>query len=319
MKTQPKISVIVPVYKGEKYLAACLDSILAQTFKDFELILLDDGSPDKSGEICDEYAQRDARIRVIHKENEGINKTRMGGVTLAKAPWVTFSDDDDTMEPDALEQLYALREGTDIVVGFTVLPEQRMAPDATIDDCRRAQISGKGIPPMPWAKLYRRSLMTPDIFDFPREIDGEEDMIMNIRLIFKTQLPPHFVYRCIYHFRRNTASVSHTKKSSIRHEEAFYRALTASIPKEVLPHYLPQIVGLKLNGLFPIAYSNPGSVADKDQPYMRTLRDEAKACGYKLSMKERVVLKSRCKLLLKVTGFGELLRRFINYRLSSLR
>lgn len=319
METQPKISVIVPVYKGEKYLAACLDSILAQTFKDFELILLDDGSPDKSGEICDEYAQRDARIRVIHKENEGINKTRMGGVTLAKAPWVTFSDDDDTMEPDALEQLYALREGTDIVVGFTVLPEQRMAPDATIDDCRRAQISGKGIPPMPWAKLYRRSLMTPDIFDFPREIDGEEDMVMNIRLIFKTQLPPHFVYRCIYHFRRNTASVSHTKKSSIRHEEAFYRALTASIPKEVLPHYLPQIVGLKLNGLFPIAYSNPGSVADKDQPYMMTLCEEVKECGYKLSMKERIVLKSRCKPLLKVIGFAELLRRFINYRLSSLR
>ena len=84
METQPKISVIVPVYKGEKYLAACLDSILAQTFKDFELILLDDGSPDKSGEICDEYAQRDARIRVIHKENEGINKTRMGGGLLQR-------------------------------------------------------------------------------------------------------------------------------------------------------------------------------------------------------------------------------------------
>jgi glycosyltransferase involved in cell wall biosynthesis len=110
-----------------------------QTFKDFELILLDDGSPDKSGEICDEYAQRDARIRVIHKENEGINKTRMGGVTLAKAPWVTFSDDDDTMEPDALGAVSMRFVGVrTLLSGFTVLPEQAAWRQMlTIDDCRR--------------------------------------------------------------------------------------------------------------------------------------------------------------------------------------
>lgn len=103
----PKISVIVPVYGGEKYLGECIESILGQTFKDFELLLLDDGSPDRSGEICDEYARRDGRIRVIHKENEGINATRRRGVHEAKGEWVAFCDDDDTMVPDALESLYA--------------------------------------------------------------------------------------------------------------------------------------------------------------------------------------------------------------------
>lgn len=110
----PKISVIVPVFKGEEYLGACLDSILAQSFRDFELIVLDDGSPDHSGDICDEYARRDNRIRVIHKQNEGINRTRLRGVREARAEWVTFSDDDDTMEPDALEKLYALGGGIQI-------------------------------------------------------------------------------------------------------------------------------------------------------------------------------------------------------------
>lgn len=73
---KPKISVVVPVYNGEKYLGQCVDGILAQSFRDFELILLDDGSPDGSGAICDRYAEKDSRIRVIHKPNEGINRTR---------------------------------------------------------------------------------------------------------------------------------------------------------------------------------------------------------------------------------------------------
>lgn len=315
---KPKISVVVPVYNGEKYLGQCIDGILAQSFRDFELILLDDGSPDGSGAICDRYAEKDSRIRVIHKPNEGINRTRWRGVQEARAEWVTFSDDDDTMEPDALEKLYALRLGTDIVVGFTVLPSKRLGDNTTIEDCRRAQISGGGIPPTPWAKLYRRSLMTEDVFDFPRDIDGEEDMIMNIRLIFKTQLPPHFLYECIYHFRRNTASVSHTKKGSLEHEAAFYRELYNSIPQDQQLHYLPQIVGLKLNGLLPLAYSQTDAVADKQQPFIKTIEDDIKKCGYRLSLGERIVLRSRCKLLLRLTGFTELLHRFIGYRIMMI-
>ena len=76
----PKISVIVPVYNVEKYLSRCIDSILNQTFRDFELILVDDGSPDKSGEICDEYAKKDDRIKVIHKKNGGVSIARNTGI-----------------------------------------------------------------------------------------------------------------------------------------------------------------------------------------------------------------------------------------------
>lgn len=101
----PKVSVIVPVYKAEKYLRKCVDSILAQTFRDFEVILVDDGSPDRSGEICDEYARRNSRIRVIHKANGGVSSARNKGIDEARGEWVTFVDADDWLSPEALESL----------------------------------------------------------------------------------------------------------------------------------------------------------------------------------------------------------------------
>lgn len=85
----PKISVIVPVYNTEKYLHRCVDSILAQTFTDFELLLIDDGSTDSSGAICDEYAQKDSRVRVFHKENGGASSARNLGLDNATGEWIT--------------------------------------------------------------------------------------------------------------------------------------------------------------------------------------------------------------------------------------
>ena len=114
---QPKISVIVPVYKAEKYLHRCVDSILAQTFTDFELILVNDGSPDKCGAICDEYALKDSRILVLHKKNSGVTEARAEGVKLSNSELITFVDADDTIPKDSLENLHkAMTSDTDIVI-----------------------------------------------------------------------------------------------------------------------------------------------------------------------------------------------------------
>lgn len=98
----PKVSIIVPVYKVEKYLRECLNSILAQTFTDWECLLIDDGSPDKSGEICDEYAAKDTCFRVFHKQNGGVSSARNLGLDKACGEWVTFVDADDMIAPDFL-------------------------------------------------------------------------------------------------------------------------------------------------------------------------------------------------------------------------
>ena len=101
----PQISVIVPVYKVEPYLHRCIDSVLNQTFTDFELILVDDGSPDNCGAICDEYAAKDPRVRVIHKENGGLSSARNAGIDIARGDYLSFVDSDDYVHPCFLEVL----------------------------------------------------------------------------------------------------------------------------------------------------------------------------------------------------------------------
>ena len=101
----PTISVIVPVYNVEKYLRCCVDSILAQTFTDIEVLLVDDGSTDSSGAICDEYAQLDRRVRVFHKTNGGVSSARNLGLDEATGRWIMFVDSDDKVSPEICERL----------------------------------------------------------------------------------------------------------------------------------------------------------------------------------------------------------------------
>lgn len=119
MVKNPEISVIVPVYKVEKYLAECVNSILSQSFKNFELLLIDDGSLDRCPQMCDEYALKDSRIVTFHKKNEGVASARNFGLDHAKGCYIVFVDSDDLLVDDALEHLYSeiTNTNTDVVLG----------------------------------------------------------------------------------------------------------------------------------------------------------------------------------------------------------
>ena len=108
-----KISVIIPVYNVEPYLRQCLDSVVNQTYKNLEIIIIDDGSPDNCGAICDEYAAKDKRIQVIHKENCGLSAARNDGLARATGEWIAFVDSDDWCELDLYEKAIACAEKTD--------------------------------------------------------------------------------------------------------------------------------------------------------------------------------------------------------------
>ncbi|MBU3807950.1 MAG: glycosyltransferase, partial [Candidatus Phocaeicola faecipullorum] len=113
----PRISVIVPVYNVAALLPRCIDSLLDQEFTDYEVLLVDDGSTDRSGRICDEYKEKDVRIRVIHKHNEGVSRTRNRGIDEAKGEWITFVDSDDYVTPGYLSDLYAcVGTGIELVI-----------------------------------------------------------------------------------------------------------------------------------------------------------------------------------------------------------
>ena len=113
------ISVVVPIYNVENYIKKCVDSILSQTYKNLEIILVDDGSPDNCPQICDEYAQKDNRIKVIHKENGGLSDARNAGIDISKGKFITFIDSDDYIEKDYVEVLYnSIKENaSDMAIG----------------------------------------------------------------------------------------------------------------------------------------------------------------------------------------------------------
>ena len=167
---KPEISIIVPVYQVEKYLNECIDSILAQTFTDFELILVDDGSPDNCPALCDAAAKRDSRVRVIHKQNGGVSTARNAGLDAAQGNWIAFVDSDDTAAPEYLEKMHkaVLETGADFAIcssqcidetGKTLAGgEHRLLNEFLPQEevLRRMVVSDFQVP---WNKLYRRKLL----------------------------------------------------------------------------------------------------------------------------------------------------------------
>ena len=129
MSQNPKVSIIVPVYKAEKYLHQCVDSILAQTFSDFEVLLINDGSPDRSGAICDEYAAADPRVRVFHKPNGGVSRARNLGLQECCGEWIMFVDSDDWIDETLLDDMVKSSTSSDCVVSSSLSYEW---PDKTI-------------------------------------------------------------------------------------------------------------------------------------------------------------------------------------------
>ena len=182
-----EVSIIVPVYQVEKYIRQCVDSILAQTFTDFELILVDDGSKDRSGEICDEYAGMDERVKVVHKENGGLSDARNRGMDQAVGKYFMFVDSDDYIAPTMLESLYSSmrRENADIVVcnfrfTFDNASEKSFSTEVKAEVLTGAEIfydrkneRNYGIWTVAWNKLYKKETIGKVRFRFGKYHEDE--------------------------------------------------------------------------------------------------------------------------------------------------
>lgn len=212
----PKISVIVPVYKVEAYLPACLDSITAQTFQDFELILVDDGSPDTCGAMCDEYAAAHPNTRVLHQTNAGLSEARNNGVKIANGEFVTFIDSDDFVAPDYLEYLLYLQEkhNADVVAGEKMLFSDGQTPArANTAEKERYVPAGQALseicygklPIYAWAKLYRRELTEKHPYPAGQLY---EDTATTYKIVGDAG---HMAYgsRVIYYWRQRSGSITH--------------------------------------------------------------------------------------------------------------
>ena len=188
-----KVSIIVPLFNAEKFAKRCIESVLMQTFKNYELILIDDGSKDKTGEICDKYAEKDTRIKVIHKNNGGVSSARNTGLDMAKGEWITFLDADDWIEPnfllivdnnsnDSIDWIFAQWRtiwdnglpneinNYEQEILFNNWEEIKNIWDkmANMDICR-----------CPWGKFFRRSVIESYKLRFDNSLKYGEDTVFN--------------------------------------------------------------------------------------------------------------------------------------------
>lgn len=186
------LSIVIPIYNVKKYLECCVGSVLNQTYKQFELILVDDGSIDGSSEICDNYAGKDSRIKVVHKANGGVSSARNAGIDLAIGDYVLFIDADDYIEKDYLQTFVEnCSADCDLVVcGFTYdfgtkkeVNEVEKVESLTIDDYKKRfnQLYAKSLTNSPFAKLYKRELITGLTFD--KTVSLGEDLLFNLEYV----------------------------------------------------------------------------------------------------------------------------------------
>ena len=247
----PLVSIIVPVYNAREYIEKCIDSILMQSFDDFELIVVDDGSSDGSGEICDIYAKRDGRIKVIHKKNEGLVRARKDGFYISAGRYIAFVDADDWIEPDMMNSLYSkmVEENVDIVMcgrfedtGTTQrkvyhgIREGRYSKQEMLDKVYPNMVANGaffewGIFPGLWDKLCKRECIEKFLLRVNEGITMGEDAAC----IYPCLLQAESIYilrECLYHYRQSTSSMVKKNEDTMLERERF-RVLYKSVDEEL--------------------------------------------------------------------------------------
>ena len=207
------ISIIVPVYNTEKYLARCIQSILSQTYTDFELLLINDGSTDSSGAICDKYAEQDSRVRVFHKENGGVSSARNVGLNNAEGEYIIFVDSDDYMKPQMCEILYntLIREQADIVICGTEETGGGFWKPRNNENYNResffenfGELLQTELLSPPWNKIFIKSRIK---HYFKDDISFGEDLVFNLQYLFHTNKISFITASPYFHTKDNNESL----------------------------------------------------------------------------------------------------------------
>ena len=279
-----KVSIIVPIYKVEKYVGECIESLINQTYRDIEIILVDDGSPDSSGAICDEYATRDSRIKVIHKENGGPSLARLAGITASLGDAIMTVDGDDWLDPETVSECVArMKDGVDLVM-FSYVKEY---PNASIDahvlegnldlsteaaeDAvyrRLFGIVGEELKhPERMAsvgsccmKLYRRELALRGRYYHTDLVGSSEDALFNMYALHGMRVVV-YIDKCFYHYRKHESSITQTHRPHLVEQwEKLYSIIEGIIDEKELPERYREaftnFVALNVIGLGSNEFSN---------------------------------------------------------------
>lgn len=284
---EPLVSIVIPVYNVSAYLPECLESLMYQTYPNIEILVIDDGSTDGSGEICEAYARKDSRIRLFHQENHGISFARNVGISRARGEFLMFLDSDDWVERDAVEILLRamLPSRADIVIagyaeeykGKTVRPSLHQEPFFTVSGASvLPDFFGGRISGLPWDKLYRAGCFEEIRFPVGRNYEDISTLWKLMKRLSENGGTVAVLPDCLFHYRVRKSSVSHT--CSLRNVTDYWTAYTEQY--DSLPAYRDQI----LEGCFVaigkmwVAYSGLSEEEKKRaEPLVREMRRFSKA------------------------------------------
>lgn len=289
----PLVSIIIPVFNADRYIKHCVSSIFQQTFSDWELILVDDGSLDNSGKICDEMSALDCRVKTFHNINAGASAARLFGVDKANGEYFCFVDADDFLPQDALECLCQNVNGVDIIAGGYC----RIYDNQKSDYCRLSSIciqsdeyllmllSGNWKLYGPVAKLFRRSLFDNKMPIIPKEVKVGEDLLMNVFLALHAK-HIKFIPNIVYNYNQILTSATHTFKYTLEYMRVYLQILDKILEdgnigkrEELLNHY-------KLTMIYNVMLDDVNEDINYHSPYLKVL------CKLQMSLsyKERLIV-----------------------------
>jgi glycosyltransferase involved in cell wall biosynthesis len=309
----PIISIVIPIYNQEKYLRKCLDSIVAQTFRDFEVILVDDGSTDSSARICKEYAQRDNRFVYYRKENGGVSAARQFGHDHVRGTYTIHCDPDDWVEPDWLEALHteAVRTNADMTICdfYQEYPDKTLVQSQQIESLNPKAIR-KGLFQQLhgscWNKMIKSSCYKNNNVHFPQDINYLEDFSFNVKLLEFCSVISH-VAKPLYHYYMNPQSITHsytkTRIEYLIYVSNYVRTLIDD--NEILRKYDED----QAYSLLWYAWTCPDMSCSEFKQFSKT---------YRANLLHAQVSNSKRKVVLVLGSYGptSLVKKFYNYALS---
>ncbi len=248
-----KISIIVPVFNAESSLHRMMDSLLQQTFDAFEVLLIDDGSTDSSGDICDQYAEKYENIRVIHQKNQGVAAARQTGIEAAQGEYVIHADADDWVEPTMLEELYRQAKEDDADDADVVICDFYSNNGAKQTYCKqqpsslvpmeilREMLQGRMFGAL-WHKLIRHSLYKKYDARFFRGINYCEDVLIWAQMLQHNELKIAYLPQAYYHYVVNPDSITHSyTRRTYEMRKLYHQKLTALLPRNGYGHEIANV------------------------------------------------------------------------------
>lgn len=237
------ISVIIPVYNAAPYLKRCLDSVCRQAYKDLEIVLVDDGSTDDSGRICDDYVANDARMKVVHQKNQGASYARRNGIAVATGEWLSFVDSDDVVEEDYISRLYDAATGLGVKMAACDQLMREEGADVLVDKSGKTMLLAERdlhrrfFSYQFWGfggKIYHRSVFDESVF-FPKHTLNEDYVVMaQLFYRYKTMA---YVPMGLYHYMTHSESLSHQPLSRRMFDEYYNKLWVVDFYRENNPYY----------------------------------------------------------------------------------